>query len=68
MYTKGQRVAAYFYARTMGHNIWANGTILGPAEVTVGDVIREAYIIKLDNGDILDKVPPHCIDNPIVEE
>lgn len=68
MYSKGQKISAFFFSRTLGHNTWANGTILGPADVMVTDVIRDAYRVELDNGQTIDKVPADCLDVPMHQE
>lgn len=68
MYNRGDKISAFYYSSTLGHNVWSNGTILGAADVMVTDVIRDAYRVQLDNGQIIDKLPANCIDVPIFNE
>jgi len=68
MYNRGDKISAFFYSPIFGHNIWANGTILGPAEIFVTDIIRDVYQVQLDNGHIINKISADCIDLPMHEE
>ena len=68
MYNRVDKISAFFYSPILGHNIWANGTILGPAEILVTDIIRDVYRVQLDNGHIINKISADCIDAPIYNE
>jgi hypothetical protein len=66
MYKRGQKVSVYVYHKSAGHSVWINATILGPSEVNIRDVIREAFKVQLNTGEIIEQVPLQNIDEPII--